>query len=182
MLAVVEGCSCPSQSAITVTSVPDSNNLIARMPQSVHANPFRPQRGAGAARGREVTGETVFDRVLAQAGAGVGREQRIARVPAAFGEPDAQHPDGQRCQRCRAFLTALADAVHVRAGAEGDIGDGEAGQLGDPQPGLGREHEHRVVTPPGPGGPVGRGQQRVDLGLGEPGDQVASRREGDQTL
>ena len=40
---------------------------------------------------------------------------------------------------------------------------GQAGQLGDPQPGLDGEQEQGVVAPPGPGGAVGGGEQRVDL-------------------
>ena len=47
------------------------------------------------------------------------------------------------------------------------------GQFGDPQPGLDGEGEHGVVAPPGPGGLVAGGEQRVDLVVGEVGDQVA---------
>jgi len=66
--------------------------------------------------------------------------------------------------------------VRVSTDTEVDVGDGQAGQFGDPQPRLGRQDEHRVVTPPGPGPPVGRGQERVDLLLCEPGDQLALQR------
>jgi hypothetical protein len=43
----------------------------------------------------------------------------------------------------------------------------------DPQAGLDGESEHGVVAPAGPGGLVASVQQRVDLGLGEVGDEVA---------
>ena len=49
----------------------------------------------------------------------------------AFGQPDAQDLDGQGQQRGVPFLAALAQAAHVRAGAEDDVGAGQAGQLGD---------------------------------------------------
>lgn len=119
-----------------------------------------------------MTGEAVFNRVPAQPGAGDGREQWIVWSATAFGEPDTQHPHGQLRQRCRAFLAAFADTSNVGAGSEDDVTDCEAGQFGDPQPGLDREHEHGAVAPPGPGGAVGAGEQCADLGLGEPADQV----------
>ena len=53
------------------------------------------------------------------------------------------------------------------AGAEVEVGAGEAGQLGGAQPGLGGEQEQRVVAAAGPGRSVGGGEQRVDLCLGE---------------
>ena len=51
------------------------------------------------------------------------------------------------------------------------VGEGEPGQLGDPQPGLGGEGDHRVVAAAGPGGGVGGGEQRAEFRFGEPGDQ-----------
>jgi hypothetical protein len=38
---------------------------------------------------------------------------------------------------------------------------------------LDGEDQQRVIAPPGPGGAVRRGQQRVDLRLGEVADQAA---------
>ena len=58
-------------------------------------------------------------------------------------------------------------------GADHDVGDGEPGQLGDPQPGLDGKHEHGVVASAGPRCPVAGSEQRVDLGVGEVGDEVA---------
>jgi hypothetical protein len=71
------------------------------------------------------------------------------------------------------FLSSLADGVHVGAGAERDVLAGERGQLGDPQPGLDCEREHRVVASASPGGLIAGLKQRVDLRLGEVGDEVA---------
>ena len=56
-------------------------------------------------------------------------------------------------------------------GAEVQVGAGEPDQFGDPQAGLDGEEQQRVVASPGPGGLVAGGEQRVDLGLGEVGDQ-----------
>lgn len=90
----------------------------------------------------------MLDRVTAQPPAGAGRKERVGWCAAAFGEPAPQHRDGQRCQRGDAFLAAFAEAVHVGADAEADVGDGEVDQFGDPQPGLDREDEQRVVPSP----------------------------------
>jgi hypothetical protein len=62
--------------------------------------------------------------------------------------------------------------VRVGAGAERDVGARERDELGDPQPGLNREREYRVVASAGPGALIAGGQQRVDLGLGQVGQQV----------
>ncbi len=61
----------------------------------------------------------------------------------------------------------------MRASAEFDIGDLQGGELGRAQSGLRGEEDHRVVTPAGPGGPVGGGEQRVELEGGEPGHERA---------
>ena len=43
----------------------------------------------------------------------------------------------------------------MRAGAEVDVAAGQAGQLGDAQPGLDGEQQQRVVAAAGPGAAVG---------------------------
>ena len=75
----------------------------------------------------------------------------------------------------RLVLSSLADGVDVGAGGERDVLAGERGELGDPQAGLDREREHRVVAPAGPGGLVAGGEQRVDLGVGEVGQRGCAR-------
>ena len=69
-------------------------------------------------------------------------------------------------------FSSFADGVDVGAGAERDVVAGERDEFGDPQAGLDREREHRVVAAAGPGGLVAGGEQRVDLGVGEVGQQV----------
>ena len=110
---------------------------------------------------------------------------RLSRVPVrvgnsglvgsggALGEPRFEdRPDG-RDQRRSPRLASLADGVHVGAGPERDVLAVQGDQFGDPQAGLDREREHRVVAPAGPGGLVAGGEQRVDLGIGEVGQEVA---------
>ncbi len=93
----------------------------------------------------------MFDRVAAEVPAGGGREQRLGGVAADLVEPGFQGGFGGGDQRCPAFLAAFADGVHVRASAQGDVAAGEAGEFGDPQPGLDGQGEHRVVASAGPG-------------------------------
>ena len=54
-----------------------------------------------------------------------------------------------------------------------DVLAAQPGQLGDPQPGLDRGQQQRVVAAAGPDVTVGRGEQRVDLLVGEVGDERA---------
>ena len=61
----------------------------------------------------------------------------------------------------------------MRAGGEGDVADLEADEFGDPQPGLDREQQERVVAAAVPAGAVWRGEQRFDLGGVEVVDGVA---------
>ncbi len=82
------------------------------------------------------TGEMPFDGVAADKGTGGGGEQRVGGNSWALGEPGLEDGSGRRHQRCTPLLAALADGVNVRADAEGDVLAGEAGELGDPQPGL----------------------------------------------
>jgi hypothetical protein len=123
--------------------------------------------------------------IAAEGPAGPGREQRLGRRALPFGEPGSQHGDGRLHQWCSPLLAALADAVDVRAGAEHEVCQGKAGQLGYAQPGLDGEEDHGVIAPPGPGRLVAGGQQGVDLVLGEVGDEVALEafgRDGEHAL
>jgi len=52
-------------------------------------------------------------------------------------------------------------------GAEAGVADGQAGDLGDPQPGLGCQDQERVVAAAVPGRLVRRGEDRVEFGGGE---------------
>ena len=130
------------------------------------------QSGGG---GLEVDLEAVLDGVAAESCAGAGREQRLVGSAGALGEPGFEHrPDGRRQWRS-SRLASFADGVDVGAGAERDVLAVQGDQLGDPQAGLDREREHRVIAPAGPGGLVAGGEERVDLGFGEVGQQVLAR-------
>jgi hypothetical protein len=59
----------------------------------------------------------------------------------------------------------------MRTGSEMDVGAIEPDQFGGPQARLDGDAEERCVAPPGPGRPVRRGQQGVDLRLGQVCDQ-----------
>ena len=118
-----------------------------------------------------VVGDAPFERVEGQRLAPAGREQRVGRAAGAFGGPDPQHRDGAGGERGDAVLAALAVAADVRAGTEVHISAGQRGQLGGPQPGLGGQQDQGVVTATGPGAAVRAGQQGVEFGLGEVGDQ-----------
>jgi hypothetical protein len=88
-------------------------------------------------------------------------------------KPGFEHLSGCRDERCSPLLSSLADGVHVGAGGERDVLAVEGDQFGDPQSGLDRQREHGVVATAGPGGLVAGFKQRIDLGVGEVGEQVA---------
>lgn len=64
-------------------------------------------------------------------------------------------------------------AADVGAGPQFHVGTGEGGELADPQAGLDGDEKQGTVAPAHPGGAVGSGQQRVDLGSGEERDELA---------
>lgn len=117
--------------------------------------------------------ESVFDRVAAETPAGAVREQRLPGLTATLGQPGFEHVDGERGQRGGPLFATLPGAVDVRAFLEMNVAAVEADDFRDPQPGLQREDEHRVVTSPRPSTSIRRGQKRVGFGLGEPADDVA---------
>ena len=107
-----------------------------------------------------------------------GRPRRVGNSGSLGGrarsaEPVPQDGDGAVVSGVIRSLRPLPWQRDVRAGAEVHVGAGEADQFGDPQPGLDGEQQQRVVASAGPGGLVAGGEQRVDLGLGEVGDQCS---------
>jgi len=120
-----------------------------------------------------VVGEAPFDRVAAEAAAGDGREQRIACSAWTFAEPRMQDRLGRCHERRASLFAAFADGVHVGADGEGHVLAGESGEFGDAQPGLDGEREHGVIARPVQVAQVAGVQQRLDLGFGEVGNQVA---------
>jgi hypothetical protein len=85
------------------------------------------------------------------------------------GEPPHHH--GGRGERGDPLFPALAQAADVRAGAQVNVSDDQAGELGGAQPGLAGQYQQCLVSPSGPGRQVGGGQQRGELVFGEVGDQ-----------
>ena len=71
-----------------------------------------------------------------------------------------------------------AGAADVRSGAQADVCAGEPGELGHAQPGADRGEQEGVVAAPGPGLPVGDGEQGVAFGVGEPADDRRVRPAG----
>ena len=65
----------------------------------------------------------------------------------------------------------LAEAAQMRAAAQVDILEAEASQLGQAETGLDREQEQGVVAAADEGGAVGCGQEGLDFGPVEEGDQ-----------
>jgi hypothetical protein len=49
---------------------------------------------------------------------------------------------------------------------EDDVGAAQAGELGHAQSGLDGEQQQRVIAAAEPAGAVGRGQERIDFGVG----------------
>ena len=63
----------------------------------------------------------------------------------------------------------LAEAPHVGAVPEVDVVTAQCGQFEDPQSGLDRDEQQRVIPPPEPPAGVRRGEQRVDFLVGAEG-------------
>jgi hypothetical protein len=97
----------------------------------------------------------LLQRVVAERPAAAGGEQRVAWFSAAFGEPGPQRGDGAGGERGDPVFAAFAVAGGVGTVAEVNVADGQAGEFGGPQPGLGGEQDPGVVAAAGAGGPVG---------------------------
>jgi hypothetical protein len=134
---VVWGLSWPSQSAITVMSLPALSRRIAAVWRSVCGEIVLACSDAQAS--------AAVVTCLASSQATASRLRRPPRLvgnsgsaglPGAFVLPDAQHCGGLSGQRGDALFAAFAVAVQVRSAGERDVGAVQAGQLGDAQSGL----------------------------------------------
>ena len=94
-------------------------------------------------------------------------EERVARLSLTFLHPDARRPGGLGSQRGAALFSSLAGALEVSSGPEANVLAAEAGELGDPQPGLYGDCHQGVVAPTGPAVAVGGGEEGFALGVGE---------------
>ena len=120
--------------------------------QHVDGDGLALQRRAFGGRLGGVVGEAVFDRVAAEQRAAAGRKQRIGVLTGLVVEPAAKHGDGAGSERGDPVFASFAVAGDVGADAEVDVGAGERGEFGDPQPGLHGEQQQGMVAAPGPGG------------------------------
>ena len=71
----------------------------------------------------------------------------------------------EQIRHARDLLTRPDNTVSsiARAGAGDGVGDGEAGELGDPQVGLDADRQQRVIAAAGPDRGLRCCQQRADL-------------------
>src|ERR1019366_5481501 len=104
-------------------------------PRRVRGDVLAADGGAVAGSGFGVDGDEPRDRVAAERGAAAGGGQPVFGLTGAVPDPGAQDLCGLRGQRDAAFLAALSAAAQVGAVAEMRVGDGQAGELADPQPG-----------------------------------------------
>ena len=163
--------SCPSQSAMTWCPRRNAARTSPRVAQDVGGELLGRQGRAGFRSGRLSWFRRAWkaSRDMTRRG---GRGTAVGRLSGVLGEPVAQYRRGRLVQRGAAFLPALSRAVHVGSGTEADVVAGEAGELGDAQPGAQGGEDHRVVAAADPGGAVAGAQQRAGLGIGEPADSV----------
>ena len=112
-------------------------------------------------------GDEALDGVAAEPVPGPAGEGRVGVAAGTFGEPCLHALAGVAGDRDCPVLAALAVAANVGAGAEADLGDGQAGELGHAQPGLAAEGEQRVVAAAVPGAGIGCGEQGRDLVRGQ---------------
>ena len=91
------------------------------------------------------------------------------RVALTFVEPLCEHGGGLGLERRGAVFPAFSEHPNVPGGTGRDVTDPQRDELGDAQAGRDRGDDERVVAAAEPGCPVGRVQERVDLGCGEVG-------------
>ena len=132
---------------MTVLSTPACSSDIAQLCLSTcGVNAFVVQRRASLGRGGDVDRDATLDGIAAQAPAGARREERIPWLTAALGKPHGEDRLGLLGEWDRALLASLALYADVAAGAKRDIAAVDGDQLGHPQAGLEREHQHRAVA------------------------------------
>lgn len=90
-----------------------------------------------------------------------------AGLAGALGHPHANNGLGSGGQRNGPVLAAFADASDIRAGTESDICADQGGQLGETKTSLECHQQQRAIAATFPSGPIGCGDQGVDLCSGE---------------
>ena len=145
----------------------------ARVAQDVGRDPSAPQGRAALAGDIGVLGHEALYRVGAEPATGASGEEWVTGPTVALREPDAEHCDRRTGERGNPLLAPLADAAHVRPDPELEVSTGEPGKLGEAQAGLGRQQEECMIASAGRGGAVRRGEERLQFGTVEEGDEGA---------
>ena len=87
-------------------------------------------RWAPTGGGGGVLADEALHGIAAEASTGAGREQRLIRLSAEFGHPDAENGLGGRGERNGSVFAALAKTSDVGAGPEADVAAVQVDQLG----------------------------------------------------
>src|SRR5438876_1888243 len=130
------------------------------------------QRRASLAGAAGMSRDELLDRVATQrTSADAGKHSVLLGVEIPS-QPCVQ--DGRRVplKRRAALLASLALAAYMRARADDDIATSYADQFRDPQPRVDGDEEQDSIATPNPGGRVGRGEQRGNLGAVEERDRL----------
>ena len=139
------------------------------MPQDVGAD-------AGAGEQRITRLGLVFpddpcDAAAAEPGPVLVEEHRViiaaGLVKSLFFHVGGQQGDSAAVQGDVAGLAALAGQRRQGRVLQADVADGQAGEFGDPGPGVVERGEQGRVAPALPGGPVGPGEQEPGLADGQ---------------
>ena len=91
-------------------------------------------------------------------------EQCCCSFPYRFLEPCLERAPSEVVSGVHPLFPAFTDASHVCARPEVDGIPVEAGQLGEAQARLGRDQQQGVIAAAKPCRPIGRGENRLDLG------------------
>src|SRR5207247_1266623 len=94
------------------------------------------QRRALSSRGGGVLGHEAPDSAAGERRAPTGREERIIGPATALLQLDPEESDGVFVEGCAPFLSSLAGAADVGAGAQFHVGAPQSGELGDSHAGL----------------------------------------------
>src|SRR6516162_2630416 len=138
------------------------------VPQDVWRDTLAPESRTAHGSELRILAHQVLHAVGAQASAASVRKEHLGRRFRLF-EPGPEDRRGPRGERCRAVLAALPAAANVCTGAEGDGRSIETRELREPQPGLNRQGQKRVIAPAKPCALIGSGEHGLDLLVREKG-------------
>jgi hypothetical protein len=114
-----------------------------------------------------VLADDQFDRIAAEPIVPIAHEEWLAIGTATLAKPSAERFDTVLAERSRAFLSSLAHAAHVRAGAECKVAAVQVDQLRHAKASLQGEEKKHPVSPTRPGRWIGCPDESFALGAGE---------------